>query len=224
MLGAAMLAGPVFAQQQQQDSKSSQGSRMSEQQMQQHRDQRIADRIDERLARSSSLSGTDIITTVKDRTVALKGAVGSEQEKERALRLARRVKGVKEVKDELTIDQAAVDQRRKVNVGDEVLARQVATKLATETFPLADAEEDWFFGWEVEGYTWEFDVDVDDGVVTLEGEVESYGDIIDAIKAARAVPGVRSVTASDLEVDANYYYRGYGPYYGYHYPYYDPYY
>ena len=105
-------------------------------------------------------------------------------------------------------------------------------KLANETFPWAEAEEEWFFGWEIDGYNWEFDVDVDDGVVTLEGEVDSYSDISEAIQAVRAVPGVQSVN-SMLRVNLYHYPNYCYPYYGYShynrpyyaYPYYDrPYY
>jgi osmotically-inducible protein OsmY len=214
VLSAILVSGTASAQQQKQ-----QQGQQGQQQMTAARDHRIEDRIELRLARSASHAGTEINVNVEDRTVTLSGTVGSEQDKERAMRLARQVRGVQEVKANLKVDQAAVEQRRNVEVGDEELAKQVAQKLAKETFPWAEAEEEWFFGWEVEGYNWEFDVDVDDGVVTLEGEVDSYIDRSEAIQAVRAVPGVRSVQ-SELTVDYyEYPYYGY-PYYGYGYPYY----
>jgi hypothetical protein len=40
-----------------------------------------------------------------------------------------------EVQDELSVDKAAVDQRRNVEVEDQELAKQVAMKLANDTFP-----------------------------------------------------------------------------------------
>jgi len=48
------------------------------------------------------------------------------------------------VEDELSVDKAAVDQRRNVEVADQELAKQVAMKLANETFPAAEAEEEWY--------------------------------------------------------------------------------
>jgi osmotically-inducible protein OsmY len=220
VLSTALTGGAAMAQEKERGR--AQMQQPSQQEMTKRHDEAIKDQVVMRLARSSSLAGTDIQVAVENQTVSLSGTVGSEQEQQRAIRLARRVRGVKEVKDELSIDKAAVDQRRNVDVGDEELAKQVAQKLANETFPGAEAEEEWFFGWEIDGYNWEFDVDVDDGVVTLEGDVDSYGDISDAIQAARAVPGVRAVE-SELSVDFSHYpyygYPSYGyPYYGY--PYY----
>jgi hypothetical protein len=72
------------------------------------------------------------------------------------------------VEDELSVDKAAVDQRRNVEVEDQELAKQVAMKLANGTFPGAEAEEEWFAGWEVEGYSWEFDaISSNRGVITV---------------------------------------------------------
>jgi hyperosmotically inducible protein len=59
-------------------------------------DKYIGDRVERRLIRSASLAGTDIRVAVENRIVSLSGAVGSEQDKERALQIARKTKGVKE--------------------------------------------------------------------------------------------------------------------------------
>lgn len=215
VLSAILVSGTASAQQQRQPQKQQQGQQ-GQQQMMAARDHRIEDRIELRLARSASLSGTDIIVDVKDRVATLSGTVGSEQEQERAMQLARKVKGVQDVKANLNIDKEAVEQRRSVEVDDDTLEQQVATKLANETFPLAEADQGLFGSWDVEGYNWQFDVEADDGVVTLEGDVDSYWDIGEAVAAARAVPGVTSVN-SELRVDYyDPYYYGpyyYGPYY-----------
>jgi hyperosmotically inducible protein len=217
VLSTALVSGTASAQQQGQQ----QGQQQQEQMTKFH-DSRIEDHIELRLARSSSLSGTDIMVNVEDRVATLSGTVGSQQEQERAMQMARRVRGVQDVKSNLNIDKEAVEQRRNVQVDDDQLEQQVATKLANETFPLAEVDEGLFGTVEVDGYAWEFEVEADDGVVTLDGDVDSYGDISEAVSAARAVPGVKSVN-SELRVD--YYAPYYGTYYPYHYrPYYDPYY
>ena len=221
VLSVTWAGGAAVAQQK--EGAQAQRNQSMRQERSQQQNANIKNQVATRLARSASLAGTDIQVSVEDRTVTLSGAVGSEQEKERAIRITRQVRNVRQVKDELSIDQAAVDKRRNIEVGDEELAKQVAQKLVDELFPSAEAEEEWFFGWEVDGYTWEFDVDVDDGVVLLEGDVDSYNDLVSVIQTVRAVPGVRSVDASELSIDYyNYPYFGY-PYYRY--PYYDrPYY
>lgn len=222
VLSTALVSGTASAQQQGQQQQKQQQKQQQQGQMTKFRDSRIEDHIEMRLARSSSLSGTDIIVNVEDRVATLSGTVGSQQEQERAMRMARRVRGVQDVKSNLNIDKEAVEQRRNVQVDDDKLEEQVATKLANETFPLAEVDKGLFGTVEVDGYAWEFEVEADDGVVTLDGDVDSYGDINEAVSAARAVPGVKSVN-SELRVDY------YDPYYGtyhpyYHRPYYDPYY
>ena len=169
-------------------------------------DDLIQARVELRLARSGSLRGTDIHVDVDDRVATLRGTVGSEQEQERATRRARRVRGVKHVKSNLNIDTEAVDQRRHVEVDDHTLKRQVAEKLAKETFPLAEVDEGLFGTVEVDGYAWEFEVEADDGVVTLEGDVDSYQDIHEAVLAVRTIAGVKAVNA-ELRVNSDPEYR-----------------
>jgi osmotically-inducible protein OsmY len=175
-------------------------------------DDLIQARVELRLARSGSLRGTDIHVDVDDRVATLRGTVGSEQEQERAIQMTRRVTGVRDVKSNLNIDTEAVDQRRQVEVDDHTLKRQVAEKLAKETFPLAEVDEGLFGTMEVKGYAREFEVEVDDGVVTLEGDVDYYQDIREAVGAVRTLPGVKAVNAElRVNYDSHYlpYYRSY---------------
>lgn len=142
VLSMVLASGTAVAQQQ--ERRGSQMQQPSQQEMIQRHNRDIEDRVEIRLARSSALAGSEIKVVVEDRIVSLRGTVGSEQDKERALRLARRVRGVKKVEDELSVDKAAVDQHRNVEVADQELAKQVAMKLANETFPAAEAEEEWY--------------------------------------------------------------------------------
>lgn len=154
-----------------------------------------------RLARSASLAGTDIGVRVDGHTATLTGIVATEQEKQRAERLARQVSSVREVVNELRLDAAAVNERRDIQVADEVLAQRVAERLAQTVFPWAKAEQDWLYGWEVDGVSWEFDVDVDGGRVSLDGHVDNEGMRSEAIAATRSVPGVVGVDAAELLVE-----------------------
>ena len=97
---------------------------------------------------------------------------------------------MKEVKDELAIDRSLGEL---TPVPDDELAARVAAKLAEDTFPFAEAEQNWTFGWEVDGGGWEIDVDVDHGDVLLAGTVDSWADIPAAVLAASDVRGVRTV-------------------------------
>lgn len=155
-------------------------------------DAALRTRIVERIAASRSLEGSDIWVSVEDREVTLRGVVQDEATRERAVRIARRTRGVRSVASELTTDPSRAERRR-IEARDENLAEQIARTLTEEVFPDARPEADWTYGWEVEGYSWEFDVEVDMGDVTLDGTVPSREDIERAITATRKVPGVRSV-------------------------------
>lgn len=193
----------------------------SERQQATKREAQIADVISNRLARSGSLAGTQIVVTVDNSTATLKGEVGSQQEKERAAQIARSTSGIRTVDNQLDVNTAGVRDRRGVEISDEALAQKVAEKLKNEVFTLAKVEENWLYGWQVEGTYWGFDVDVDNGRVTLEGEVPMYQDITSAVQVARGVPGVRAVDAEDLEPEDWNGYWDYDPYF--YYPYYDSY-
>jgi hypothetical protein len=71
-------------------------------------------------------------------------------------------------------------------------------------FTGAKADKEWLFGWDIEGEKWQFDVEVDEGDVIFDGSVPSFMEIGKAVEAARKVPGVRSVDASDLRVDEDF--------------------
>lgn len=157
----------------------------------------LAHRVAARLARSGSLAGSDIKVRVIGNKVVLEGSVSDQEAKERASRSGRRSVGVVSVDNELRINQAGVEKNREVRVPDDRLSKQIAEKLVEKHFSNAHVERDWLLGWEVEGNGWEFEVDVDDGDVTLAGGVQTPGNIAEVLGTVRAVPGVRTVT-SDL--------------------------
>jgi hypothetical protein len=157
----------------------------------------LADRVFLRLAESPSLAMADIRVTADRQTVTLAGAVPSEEARRRAVWLAGTTPGVRDVRDQLSVDPAAARARLE-EVSDRDLARQVAKKLATETFPGARAREAWLFGWKVErpAGDLDFDVYVDGGQVTLAGRVPAASDLPEAVRTVRTVPGVRSIRSS----------------------------
>ena len=189
------------------------------------RNRSLAASVESRLAESRTLAGSDINVQSSQNGVILTGKVADDKAKRRAEVIAMRTRGVNNVQNQLTVDQAFVDQRRNKNVPDEQLSKNVAEQIAKALN--ARANEDWLSGWEVQAAQWEIEVDSDGGRVTLGGDAASRSDMQTAISTARDVPGVQSVE-NDMSLSARY---GYGydyPYYGYGYgwgyPYADPYY
>lgn len=216
-LALMVAAAPAAAQGQSQSGQ--QGSQDRPPQMRQAerdvRNQMLADLVFLRLAESPSLEQASIRVMTQDGVVTLEGTVPSQEAKQRAVAIARRTLGVQQVRDQLRVDQQAASTAAQ-NVDDGELTKQIAQKLASETFPNAEAQQDWFYGWEVENTNpdWEFDVEADNGVIQMHGTVGSFSDIRRAVETALEVPGVRAVR-NDLRVEGlPYYGRYYGGYYG----------
>jgi hyperosmotically inducible protein len=70
-------------------------------------DDRISDQVRMRLATDADVKGGALDVTVKDGTVVIKGRVDSEKGRNKATRLAKKVKGVKTVDNELTVGPPA---------------------------------------------------------------------------------------------------------------------
>jgi osmotically-inducible protein OsmY len=66
-------------------------------------DDRIFDQVRMRLATDPDVKGGNFDVTVKDGVVTLKGRVDTEKGKTRASKLAKKVKGVKQVENDLMV-------------------------------------------------------------------------------------------------------------------------
>jgi osmotically-inducible protein OsmY len=66
-------------------------------------DDRIYDQVRMKLANDADVKGGDLVVTVKDGAVTLTGKVDSDRGKKRAEALAKKVKGVKSVDNELVV-------------------------------------------------------------------------------------------------------------------------
>jgi osmotically-inducible protein OsmY len=66
-------------------------------------DDRISDQVRMRLATDADVKGGALDVTVKDGVVTIKGRVDTDKGKTKATKLAKKVKGVKEVDNELTV-------------------------------------------------------------------------------------------------------------------------
>ncbi|NNL64904.1 MAG: BON domain-containing protein [Myxococcales bacterium] len=163
------------------------------------RDAAVRERLIERLAASRSLQGSDVWVSVAGGAATLRGVVADDAAATRAIELARRTAGVHQVRSELRTDPTLAEWAS-FQVRDEVLAREVAERLIADAFPGARLQEDWAFGWELEGFGFELDVDADMGTVTLRGSVPSPEHAERAIAVTRRTQGVRSVR-SELRVE-----------------------
>jgi hyperosmotically inducible periplasmic protein len=66
-------------------------------------DDRISDQVRMRLATDQDVKGGALDVLVKDGVVTIKGRVDTEKGKNRATRLAKKIKGVKDVDNELIV-------------------------------------------------------------------------------------------------------------------------
>ena len=175
------------------------------------RDQMIADRVALLLAASPSLEGLSITVTANQRAITLDGTVPDNNAKQRATVIAQRTRGVRSVTDNLDVRASDNPPR---HVSDQQLAKDVAQKLARTTFPQANAAQQSPFDWRVDGPNWQFDVDADQGTISLNGSVDNYADVQRAVQSARQVAGARSVNGSALHVNDMHGFTGfrYGPY------------
>jgi hyperosmotically inducible periplasmic protein len=71
----------------------------------QRSDNEIDDKVRIKLAGDAEVKGSQLTVEVKDGVVTLRGKVESERGKNRAAKLAHKVKGVKSVANELTIEK-----------------------------------------------------------------------------------------------------------------------
>ena len=72
-------------------------------------DDRIFDQVRMRLATDADVKGGNFDVTVKEGVVTLKGRVDSEKGKNRASKLTKKVKGVKQVENELVVGPPTSD-------------------------------------------------------------------------------------------------------------------
>ncbi|HXJ81599.1 MAG TPA: BON domain-containing protein [Candidatus Methylomirabilis sp.] len=119
------------------------------------------------------VKGRQVHVLTKDGVVMLRGKVDDSTAKAAATEVAKGIDGVKSVKDELQVVPPA--KRATVASDDKIIAKNVETKLGQDS-ALKDTK-----------------VDVNNGVVSLSGEVKSIYASAKASELAWGVAGVRSV-------------------------------
>ena len=156
----------------------------------------ITTRVQARYYGDDQVRGRSVSVATENGVVTLQGAVGSEAARQRAVSLAREVQGVREVRDELTVQTAQTADRRRA--GQAAAAERGATGTAGRAEPRTPAwittkiQAQYFLDPEVK--PWNVDVTTaSNGVVTLEGEVDTAADRTEAVRIARETEGVTRV-------------------------------
>lgn len=137
----------------------------------------IAREVENSLTFDAAADAYEIDVAVDDQVVTLQGKVESWQERQHAERLAKGIRGVKDVKNQLEVD---VKERRE----DREILADINARLRWDA--LVDAGL--------------LRADVDDGVVTLSGVVGSLAEKIRA-RSDAWVAGTKRVDDSDVKVE-----------------------
>ena len=139
-------------------------------------DKEIAFAVENQFRFDKSVPWHAVDAQVSKGTVTLTGTVNNLLDKERATALAQTVRGVQAVVNNITVNA--------LKRADEAIRKDVETTLAND--PAADV--------------YEITTQVNDGVVTLSGKVQSHAERELATQLAKGIKGVREVK-SQLEVN-----------------------
>ncbi len=131
----------------------------------------LQERIIEEIAFDPGINSEEIAVTVRDGVVTLRGTVSSFDERWNAENAAKRVRGVRGIADELVVELPATHQLTETDIA-------LAIERRFEANPMIPREVTFL---------------VQDGCVTLSGEVRWHRQAEEAAAEARRVTGVRSV-------------------------------
>jgi hyperosmotically inducible periplasmic protein len=143
--------------------------------------------------------GRNVAVSTDNGMVTLRGTVQSEEAKQRAVTLAREVRGVRDVRDELRVQSAGAAPTAESGPATSPADTAAGTSGRAETdsaqtpaWITTKIQAQYFVSPEIK--PWNIDVTTaNDGVVTLEGEVETTQDREEAVRIARTTEGVKSV-------------------------------
>lgn len=156
------------------------------------RDATITASIKSRLLWNRHTEGLDIDVNTEGGVVSLKGNSQSSEARDLAGQIAANTDGVREVKNQIEItDAASTADRAKAAVAD-------ATDAVSDTWITSKIKSSFIFSRNLSGL--DIEVETVDGQVTLSGEVDTPERKSLAEETAGNIRGVRSVDASGLRV------------------------
>lgn len=161
---------------------------------QQHDDAWITTSLQGRFYADDAVRGRDVNVSTDNGVVTLRGTVDSETARTRAVALAREVDGVVDVQDQLRVDtaMAATDPDRPRTAEDQPTGTSGAIDATQPGWITTKIQAQYFINPEIK--PWNIDVTTaNNGVVTLEGEVDSADDKAEAVRIARSTEGVSRV-------------------------------
>jgi osmotically-inducible protein OsmY len=145
-----------------------------------------------------ALSGSDIDVDVKAGMVTLQGTVPNEAARTKALSIAKGADGVKGVTDQLRI---VPDTDMAQNADKAAQASKKAGRKADDGWIKSKIYAQYMADWDTVLNDSDIDVDVDNGMVTLNGTVKSAAAKAKAVATAKATDGVKGVK-DNLKVGA----------------------
>ena len=145
-----------------------------------------------------ALSGSNIDVDVKAGMVTLQGSVPNEAARAKALSIAKGADGVKGVTDQLRI---VPDTNMAQNADKAAQASKTAGRKADDGWIKSKIYAQYMADWDTVLNDSDIDVDVDKGVVTLNGTVKSAAAKAKAVATAKATDGVKNVK-DNLKVGA----------------------
>lgn len=150
----------------------------------------ITARVEAQYFRNETLKPSSIdVSTSNKGVVTLEGTVPSEAGRTEAVQIARSTDGVTDVRDELDVRMTnASGERASASASD---AAQEVSETITDSWITAKIQSKYFLDPDVKGR--HINVDTNDGVVTLRGNVGSYSERRQAASMARSADGVREV-------------------------------
>jgi osmotically-inducible protein OsmY len=191
MLAAAMVAG-VGCNREEPVAEQTSAAQPAERQD----DAWITTSLQGRFYADDAVRGRNVNVSTQNGVVTLQGTVDSETARQRAVAIAREVDGVTDVQDQLRVDTAAATtgttDRPDTATRDEQPTGTTGDLDTTPGWITTKIQAQYFVNPEIK--PWNIDVTTaNNGVVTLEGEVDETADKTEAVRIARETEGVTRV-------------------------------
>ena len=133
----------------------------------------------------------NIDVTTQSGVVTLQGVVSSEAERRQAIAIARNTTGVRDVTDQLRLDEALGRTGAAPSPAERTPARDIGKVDRPDPWVTMKIQAKYFLDADVKGR--HIDVDTKNGVVTLKGTVENTQQKLEAEQIARETEGVTRV-------------------------------
>ena len=193
MIAAALVAGAGACSREEPQTTTAAPPATAAEQPAQRDDSWITTAVQAKYYATDDVRGRNVSVVSRDGVVTLRGEVESDNAKQRAVALAREVEGVKNVQDYLVVQTAATSpDPRGPNAAAQPTGTSGRDESAEPAWITTKIQAQYFINPEIK--PWNIDVTTsNEGVVTLEGEVDAADDKAEAVRIARATDNVTRV-------------------------------